>query len=66
MVFDFQSVILPTLIGVFGGLWGPLLLEKWKGGKEEVKKQIMMEADLSNLQEMLNSLSAKTEERSTL
>ena len=64
-MIDFKSVILPALVGVFGGFFGPLLLEKWKGSENRSTKQIYMEAELQKLEERLNSISYDMGERVT-
>lgn len=57
-MFDFKSVILPAVIGVFGGLLGPILVEKWKGSEEGNKKQIVIDERLKKLEEKTNDFSA--------
>ncbi|MES2252577.1 MAG: hypothetical protein V4482_02705 [Pseudomonadota bacterium] len=64
-MFDFKTVILPATIGVFGGLLGPILVEKWKGSEEEHKKQIVMEERFKKLEEKSNNSSSDLEERIT-
>ncbi|MES2607641.1 MAG: hypothetical protein V4544_02780 [Pseudomonadota bacterium] len=64
-MFDFKSVMLPALIGVFGGLFGPILVEKWKGSEEGSKNQIVIEQRLQKLEEKVNSFSSGIEDRMT-
>lgn len=57
----FENIILPTLVGIFGGLIGPLLLEKWKGKNEEIKRHALIDVELEKLKEEVNNFFIKTE-----
>ncbi|MDP4725054.1 MAG: tropomyosin [Alphaproteobacteria bacterium] len=62
-MFDFKSVILPATISVFGGLLGPILVEKWKGGEEGARKQIVIEERLKKIEEKSETSSSGLAER---
>lgn len=61
MSFDFQGIILPLMLGIFGGLLGPICLEKWKGNKEEGKKVLLLEVEMEKLQEDITAINSKLE-----
>ena len=54
----------PAALGGFlGGFVGPYLVEKLKGSKMDTKKLVILETEVQTIEEKLNNLSAKTEER---
>ena len=57
--------VLPSFLGFLAGIMAPIIVEKWKGSKEGLRKQIFMEAEISKLQETLSNFSVKTEEKIT-
>lgn len=62
-MFNFKSIIFPTVLGIFGGFSGPILVEKWKGNEDNSKKQIFMEAVLQKMEEKLNTFIQSAEGR---
>jgi hypothetical protein len=60
---DFQKIILPALLGFFGGFLGPVLVEKWKHNKAKIKQQMIIETDLQKLREQFDTFSSSTDER---
>ncbi len=64
-MFNFKSVIIPVVIGIFGGFLGPILVEKWKGRESEAKNQLIMEGKLEKLEEKVTSLSTGLDSRVT-
>ena len=62
-IADFQKIILPSLLGFFGGFLGPVLVEKWKHNKAKIKQQMIIETDLQKLREQFDSFSSSAEER---
>lgn len=62
-MLNFKNIIVPTIIGIFGGFLGPILVEKWKGNEANFKKQIIMSAEVHKTQENLNTFMATMESR---
>ncbi|MDP3372082.1 MAG: hypothetical protein Q8S21_04250 [Candidatus Paracaedibacteraceae bacterium] len=62
-MFNLESLIFPTALGIFGGFLGPILVEKWKGSENNSKKQIFMEAEIQKTEEKLTSFVQSMETR---
>ncbi len=64
MDFDWKFMI-PALLGFFSGLLPPLIIEKWRGRKEEKRKLDVIENDIVNLQNSFQTFSKEFETRLT-
>lgn len=62
-MLDLKGIVLPAFVGFFGGFLGPILVEQYKGIKEESIKQITMEEKLKNLDDKLTKESSLLEGR---
>ena len=62
MDFSFYS-ILPTILGFFAGMIAPIVVEKWKGRKDEERKVISIEKEVTILQDSFKSLALDMEKR---
>lgn len=54
--------ILPAIIGFLSGIFAPMIVEKWKGKKEEERKVSLIEADLKQLKEEVEEISSQHKE----
>jgi len=55
--------LIPALLGFFSGLLPPLIIEKWKGRREEKRKLDVIENDIMTLQNSFKSFSKELESR---
>ena len=62
MDFSFYS-ILPAILGFFAGMIAPIVVEKWKGRKDEERKVISIEKEVTILQDSFKSLALDMEKR---
>ena len=62
MDFSFNA-ILPAILGFFSGMIAPIIVEKWKGKKEEERKVMSTENEMIILQNSFKSLAADLEKR---
>ena len=62
MDFSFYD-ILPAILGFFAGMIGPIVVEKWKGKKEEERKVLSTENEMIILQNSFKSIAADLEKR---
>ena len=62
MDFSFYS-ILPAILGFFAGMIAPIVVEKWKGRKDEERKVMSIEKEVTILQDSFKSLALDMEKR---
>ncbi len=53
------NYLIPALLGFLSGILPPLIIEKWKGKKEEKRKLTSIEQDISALQNAFQDFSSR-------
>lgn len=53
------NYIIPALLGFCSGILPPLIIERWKSKKEEKRKLVSVEKDISNLQNAFQDFSLR-------
>lgn len=57
--------MIPALLGFCSGILPPLIIEKWKGKKQEKQTLTSIENDITNLQNSFHDFSSNLEKRLT-